>query len=157
MTRILPRVVIANNKLQAGQLAWRRTIRAWVYIPVGVLCVLLACWGADSLIGLSPVSFPASVALLIVLFFALILSESLLGDKKTKAIVRVIDIPVCLHTFDRYDMDSRYARQDSLCGISMSSFYHLLVSDVVHSWLSMSDVCAYIDSSLATQSLREWC
>ena len=39
-------------------------------------------------------SFPASVALLILLFFALILSQSLLGDKKTKSIVQIIDVPV---------------------------------------------------------------
>lgn len=48
----------------------------------------------DSLIGLSSVSFPASVALLIVLFFALILCETTLGDKRTRKIVHIIDIPV---------------------------------------------------------------
>ena len=56
--------------------------------------MLLACWGVDSLIGLSSVSFPASVALLIVLFFALILCETTLGNQKTKKIIQIIDIPV---------------------------------------------------------------
>ena len=79
---------------QLCRLAWRRTLIAWIYVPIGVLCVLLACWGVDSLIGLSSVSFPASVALLIVLFFALILCESVLGNQRTKKIVQVIDIPV---------------------------------------------------------------
>lgn len=67
---------------------------AWIYVPIGILCILLACWGVDSLIGLSSVSFPASVALLIVLFFALILCESILGNQRTKKIVQVVDIPV---------------------------------------------------------------
>ena len=79
------------------QLVWRRSLTAWFYVAIGVLCVLLACWGVDSLIGLSSVSFPASVALLIVLFFALILCETLLGDRRVKKLVHVIDIPVSIH------------------------------------------------------------
>ncbi len=82
------------TEMQVWQLAWRRTTMAWFYVPVGLLCVLLACWGVDSLIGLSSVSFPASVALLIVLFFALTLCETALGDKRTRKIVQIIDIPV---------------------------------------------------------------
>lgn len=60
--------------------------------------ILLFCFGVDSLIGLSSVSFPASVACMIILFFALILSDVLLGNKKTKAIVGVVDIPVCFYS-----------------------------------------------------------
>ncbi len=70
---------------------------AWIYVPIGVLCVLLACWAVDSLIRLSSVSFPASVALLILLFFGLILGEITLGDKRTKKIVQIIDVPVSLN------------------------------------------------------------
>lgn len=75
------------------QLAWRRSLTAWFYVPIGVLCVLLACWGVYSLIGLSSVSFPASVALLIVLFFSLIICETFLGERRTKKLVHVIEIP----------------------------------------------------------------
>ena len=63
-------------------------------MPIGILCVMLACWGVNSLIGLSSVSFPASVALLIVLFFTLIIFEILLGDRRTKKIVQFVDLPV---------------------------------------------------------------
>jgi len=70
---------------------------AWIYVPIGVLCILLACWAVDSLIRLSYVSFPASVALLILLFFGLILGETTLGDKRTKRIVQIIDVPVSLN------------------------------------------------------------
>ena len=85
--------------MQVWQLAWRRSLTAWFYVPIGVLCVLLACWGVASLIGLGSVSFPASVALLLVLFFALVLCETILGDRKTKKLVHVIDIPVSFETF----------------------------------------------------------
>lgn len=59
-----------------------------------MLWVLIACWGVDCLIGLSHVSFPASVALLVLLFILLIFFEFALGEKKTRTIVRIIDIPV---------------------------------------------------------------
>ena len=89
---------------QVWQLAWRRTLIAWIYVPIGILCVLLACWGVDSLIGLSSVSFPASVALLIVLFFALILCESIVGNQRTKKIVQVVDIPVSYQDAANWDV-----------------------------------------------------
>lgn len=63
-------------------------------MPFGILCILFACWGVNQLIGLSPISFPASVALLILHFFGLMASQALLGDRRTKALVRVIDVPV---------------------------------------------------------------
>lgn len=97
-TRLVCPFVVLRRKYrletQVWQLAWRRSLTAWFYIPIGVLCILLACWGVDSLIGLSSVSFPASVALLLVLFFALIICETFLGDRRTKKLVHVIDIPV---------------------------------------------------------------
>ena len=61
---------------------------------MGIICILLCCWGVDSLISLSSVSFPASVALLITLFLALILSQTIIGDKKTKVFVSFFDVPV---------------------------------------------------------------
>jgi len=56
----------------------------------------LACFGVNSLIGLSSVSFPASVAVLVLLFVGLSLIELILGDRKTRALVKFIDIPVSL-------------------------------------------------------------
>ncbi|TVY80701.1 Plastidal glycolate/glycerate translocator 1-like chloroplastic protein [Lachnellula suecica] len=76
-----------------ARLSWKRNVTAWLYVPVGVLVILLACFGFDSLIGLSSVSFPASVALLVVLFFGLMICDWILGDRKTRALVNVIDIP----------------------------------------------------------------
>lgn len=62
---------------------------------MGVLIILLACFGVNSLIGLSSVSFPASVALLVGLFFALIICDLVIGNRRTAAIVKLIDVPVC--------------------------------------------------------------
>jgi hypothetical protein len=74
-------------------------LTAWVFIPVGVLVILLACFGVNSLIGLSSVSFPASVACLIVLFLALIVLDMIIGDRKTRAVVNIIDVPVSTSLF----------------------------------------------------------
>ncbi len=86
--------LLLTSALQVAKQAWRRSIHSWVYVPIGILCILVACWGVDSLIGLSSVSFPASVALMIVLFFGLIFLERFVGEKKIKRIVQVIDVPV---------------------------------------------------------------
>ncbi|MCJ1440158.1 MAG: hypothetical protein MMC23_000641 [Stictis urceolatum] len=74
-------------------LNYQRTLVSWLYVPVGLVLILLACWGVDCLIHISSVSFPASVALLVVLFAFLNLSQWLLGDRRTKAVVKVLDIP----------------------------------------------------------------
>ncbi|KAL9101038.1 MAG: hypothetical protein Q9163_003653 [Psora crenata] len=66
---------------------------AWIYVPIGCLCILMCCWGVDNLIGLSSVSFPASVALLIILFPVLVLSQNVIGEAKTKTIIKIINIP----------------------------------------------------------------
>jgi hypothetical protein len=65
-------------------------------VPIGVFIILLACFGVNSIIGLSSVSFPASVALLVVLFLGLMICNIILGERKTKALVNIINIPVCL-------------------------------------------------------------
>ncbi|RDL38166.1 uncharacterized protein BP5553_05599 [Venustampulla echinocandica] len=83
---------IESLKLIA-RLSWRRNLTSWLYLPLGILIILLACFGVDSLIHLSSVSFPASVALLIILFFGLMICDTVLGDRKTRALVNVIDIP----------------------------------------------------------------
>ena len=107
--------------MQVWQLAWRRSLTAWFYVPIGIVCVLLACWGVDCLIGLSSVSFPASVALLILLFFALIICEVTIGDRKTRKIVNVIDIPVSFHASEIMNVYSWAIRPGSRFDISMSS------------------------------------
>lgn len=84
----------ADPPAQVARLSWPRLLRSWLYVPLGFLLILLACWGVDSLIGLSSVSFPASVALLLVLFLALLACQAVLGDKATKRLVRVVDVPV---------------------------------------------------------------
>lgn len=61
--------------------------------------ILVACFGVHSLISLSNVSFPASVACMIILFFGLVGCEAVLGEKKTRGIVNIIDIPVSLKPY----------------------------------------------------------
>ncbi len=121
---------ITLTYFQVWRLAWRRTLIAWIYVPIGILCVLLTCWGVDSLIGLSSVSFPASVALLIVLFFALILCESILGNQRTKKIVQVIDIPVSCQYAVNLGCRTHSARLVLLFAISMCFSHLLLVRDL---------------------------
>ncbi|KAF2836046.1 hypothetical protein M501DRAFT_1007551 [Patellaria atrata CBS 101060] len=73
--------------------SWHRLLVSWVYIPIGSILILLACWGVDSLIKVISISFPASVACMIVLFFALIGSEGVFGEKKTRYVVQLLDYP----------------------------------------------------------------
>jgi hypothetical protein len=92
----------ADNKIdntQVARLSWQRNLTAWLYVPVGILIILLACFGINSLIGLSTVSFPASVAVLVVLFFALIIIEVFIGDRKARALLSIIDVPVSFVLF----------------------------------------------------------
>jgi purine-cytosine permease-like protein len=86
--------------VKVAQLSWQRNLRAWLYVPIGILIILLACFGVNSLIALSSISFPASVALLVTLFLFLILCNGIIGDRRTRALVNVIDIPVSSRTLD---------------------------------------------------------
>lgn len=56
--------------------------------------MLLTCFGVDALFRHVGVSFPASVACLVLLFAALLLSEKMLGSHRTRKLVAVIDVPV---------------------------------------------------------------
>ncbi|KAB8291689.1 hypothetical protein EYC80_006489 [Monilinia laxa] len=76
-----------------ARLSWRRNLKAWVQVPFGIVLILLACFGINALIGLSSVSFPASVACLILLFVVLTILDLVIGHKRTRALVSVIDIP----------------------------------------------------------------
>lgn len=67
---------------------------AWIYVPLGAVCILLLSWGVDKLIAYSAISFPSSVALLITLFFSLIACEAAFGEKRTREAVHYVEIPV---------------------------------------------------------------
>ncbi|PBP18687.1 hypothetical protein BUE80_DR010331 [Diplocarpon rosae] len=90
-------IAFASDGIEALKLvalrSWRRYLAALLFVPLGILAILLACSGVNSLIGISSVSFPASVACLILLVIALILSDLVLGDRKTRALVKSIDVP----------------------------------------------------------------
>ncbi|KAK7757404.1 hypothetical protein SLS62_000416 [Diatrype stigma] len=55
--------------------------------------MLGACFGVECLLKLGSVSFPSSVAGLIILFLALLLSEQVLGEHRTRRFVAWVDIP----------------------------------------------------------------
>ncbi|QSZ37733.1 hypothetical protein DSL72_008832 [Monilinia vaccinii-corymbosi] len=76
-----------------ARLSWRSNLKAWVQVPFGIVLILLACFGVHALIGLSSVSFPASVACLILLFLLLNAVDLVNGHQRTRALVSVIDVP----------------------------------------------------------------
>ncbi|KAF1344129.1 hypothetical protein BDV97DRAFT_403077 [Delphinella strobiligena] len=86
-----------DDAVQAATLvsksSWQRILMAWLYVPFGVTCILAILFGINSLISLSSVSFPPSVAAMIGIFLLLILSQAVLGDRKTKSILALVDIP----------------------------------------------------------------
>ncbi|KAI0886658.1 LrgB-like family-domain-containing protein [Annulohypoxylon maeteangense] len=86
-----------DDLLSAVQISFRHSrhniIQAWLYVPFGIILMLLACFGVNKLFGLGSVAFPSSVACLVILFLALLLSEQVLGEHRTKRIVGVIEIP----------------------------------------------------------------
>ncbi|KZF21549.1 hypothetical protein L228DRAFT_283698 [Xylona heveae TC161] len=84
---------LGSALLLVAKLSWQRTLKAWLYTPIGVVLIMLACFGVNQLIGLSSVGFPASVACMIVLFFALVALDFVLGEKRTRALIKLIDIP----------------------------------------------------------------
>ncbi|KAG4256963.1 hypothetical protein FPRO06_09264 [Fusarium proliferatum] len=70
-----------------------KLVRAWFYVPLGITIILAVNFGVDSIFYKFNVSFPASVTCMMLLFFALIASESLLGTHKTRKLVNIIDVP----------------------------------------------------------------
>lgn len=83
---------------QVNRVNVERNVIAWLYVPIGITIILLMCFAVDSLIALSKISFPASMAVLIILFGALLLCEIILGGTRTRQIVNVIEVPVCILT-----------------------------------------------------------
>ncbi|KAK2034778.1 hypothetical protein LX32DRAFT_659668 [Colletotrichum zoysiae] len=70
-----------------------KLLTSWLYVPFGIMVMLAACFGVSVLFDTVGVSFPASVACLIILFFGLLLSELVLGSRRTRAVVAVIEVP----------------------------------------------------------------
>ncbi|KAL2753207.1 hypothetical protein ACRALDRAFT_2111654, partial [Sodiomyces alcalophilus JCM 7366] len=68
-------------------------LTSWVYVPFGITVILAFCFAVHTALDSAGVAFPASVACLILLFFALLLSERLLGAHRTRAMVNLIDVP----------------------------------------------------------------
>ena len=95
-------------------------------MPVGILIILLACFGVNSLIGLSSVSFPASVALLVALFFTLIACDLMMGDRWTRELVNLIDVPVRV-PLSIYQNISNIPGLGWLCSSLYKYFLHTLV------------------------------
>ncbi|KAI1372177.1 LrgB-like family-domain-containing protein [Hypoxylon crocopeplum] len=93
----IQREQVMNDLRSAAQLALRHSrhniIQSWLSVPFGIILMLLACFGVNKLFGLGSVAFPASVACLIILFLALLLSEQVLGEHRTRRIVAIIEIP----------------------------------------------------------------
>ncbi|KAI0129089.1 LrgB-like family-domain-containing protein [Xylariales sp. AK1849] len=76
-----------------AQSSWQQSIQSWLIVSTGILVILAACFGVDKLLELGSVSFPSSVACLVILFLALLLSELVLGEHRTRRLVAYIDIP----------------------------------------------------------------
>ncbi|KAM7194358.1 Plastidal glycolate/glycerate translocator 1, chloroplastic [Rhypophila sp. PSN 637] len=84
--------VLLSLKL-AFSLSRHSLLRSWVQIPFGITLMLLASFAVDVLLKHAHVSFPASVACLIFLFFGLLLSELVLGNHRTKVLTKNLDVP----------------------------------------------------------------
>ncbi|KAM7221270.1 Plastidal glycolate/glycerate translocator 1, chloroplastic [Rhypophila decipiens] len=84
--------VLLSFKL-AFSLSRYSLLRSWVQIPFGIALMLLASFAVDVLLKHAHVSFPASVACLILLFFGLLLSELVLGNHRTKVLTKYLDVP----------------------------------------------------------------
>ncbi|KAK9238183.1 LrgB-like family-domain-containing protein [Lipomyces kononenkoae] len=93
-----PAKTLAIDAANAVSLAVRnnsgRLFRSFVLVPVGIIFVLLALYGVNKAISLTPVNFPASVICMILLFLILILLDATIGSRRTAAFSRVIDVPL---------------------------------------------------------------
>lgn len=88
------RTLDLTNTMQVANKNSSKLVRAWFYVPLGITIILAVNFGVDSIFYKFNVSFPASVTCMMLLFFALIASESLLGTHKTRKLVNIIDVPV---------------------------------------------------------------
>lgn len=74
--------------------------------------MLAACYGVDRLFQIGNVAFPASVACLVVLFLALLLSEQVLGEHRTRRLVGYIEVPVSFFTYLPIYLQSMQQKRD---------------------------------------------
>ncbi|KAL1614342.1 hypothetical protein SLS54_009837 [Diplodia seriata] len=83
---------------------WKGLVRSWVLVPFGLVVMLYFVLALDALIGLGTVSFPASVACLLILFFGLLLADLVLDEKSMSRLLKVIDVPIgfALRTMNLY-------------------------------------------------------
>ncbi|KAI8954688.1 LrgB-like family-domain-containing protein [Xylaria longipes] len=88
---------VLNDLLVAAQLTTRKSanqlFRSWLFIPIGILAILATTFGVNKLLQLGAVSFPASVACLVILFLGLLLLEKIIGENRTRRLVVIIEIP----------------------------------------------------------------
>ncbi|RYC65901.1 hypothetical protein CHU98_g346 [Xylaria longipes] len=88
---------VLNDLLVAAQLTTRKSanqlFRSWLSIPIGILAILATTFGVNKLLQLGAVSFPASVACLVILFFGLLLLEKIIGENRMRRLVVIIEIP----------------------------------------------------------------
>ncbi|KAG8162334.1 hypothetical protein KVR01_008099 [Diaporthe batatas] len=88
---------IASDAVTATKLTLQnsrdKTLRSWVLVPAGILAILAACFGVDALFRRVSVSFPASVACMLLLFAGLWVGELVVGAHRVRRAVAVIDVP----------------------------------------------------------------
>ncbi|KAH7029214.1 LrgB-like family-domain-containing protein [Microdochium trichocladiopsis] len=84
---------VAAATLQTARDSRESLLQSWVFVPVGIFAVLAVCFAFDKLFRLGSLPFPASVAVLIVLFLGLLLSEWLVGEHRTRRAVALIEVP----------------------------------------------------------------
>ncbi|CAN8105398.1 unnamed protein product [Discula destructiva] len=86
-----------SDALLASKLAlWNsrdKLMRSWLLVPSGILVILVACFGVDTFFKHFGVSFPASVACMLLLFAGLWIFEGVFGSHRTRGIVAAIDVP----------------------------------------------------------------
>ncbi|PKS05456.1 hypothetical protein jhhlp_008832 [Lomentospora prolificans] len=91
------RVRTLHDGFRALQLALvssrTKIFHSLILVPCGVFCILAYCFGLEALLRRAGISFPPSVAGLILLLAFLLLSEVVLGNARTKKIVSVVDVP----------------------------------------------------------------
>ncbi|KAK9473440.1 LrgB-like family-domain-containing protein [Dipodascopsis tothii] len=66
----------------------------FVVVPVGLAAVLVVMYWINYGLVAAGVNFPASVICLFVLFGSLLLCETVLGTRRTSAVIRVINVPL---------------------------------------------------------------
>ncbi|CCH46924.1 Holin-like protein cidB [Wickerhamomyces ciferrii] len=75
------------------KLSQKHILDSYLKVPFGILVILGILYGVNEVIILTTINFPSSVACMLLLYIFLISSQKILGDRKTKKIVKFIEIP----------------------------------------------------------------